>query len=163
MLPGFNTNIRHRGVLFHVQTEDSGRAHPHVITHLFHAGTIIASEKRGYADRLDAEDLAGEVRRQMESQHKAMLLRLRRSELDKVIADRLGPEQFAPDGDAASLTQPEGIDVPATPAPITVPAPAVAASSPAAAAGAIDPDAPLDELVLDWLVARARRGGATSR
>mgnify|MGYP000034052221 CR=1 FL=1 len=27
----------------------------------------------------------------------------------------------------------------------------------------IDPDAPLDELVLDWLVARARRGGATSR
>jgi hypothetical protein len=149
VLPGFNTNIRHRGVLFHVQTEDSGRAHPHVITHLFHGGTIIASEKRGYADRLDSEDLAGEVRRQMESQHKAMLLRLRRSELDKEIGERLGPELFAPDGDASSLTQPEGVAMPAAPAPAAV----------AAAPSSVDPDAPLDELVLGWLVGRARRTG----
>ena len=55
MLSGFNTNFRHRGVLFHVQTEDSGRANPHVITHLFHGGNILASEKGTYSDKLGSE------------------------------------------------------------------------------------------------------------
>ena len=54
MQSGFNTNIRHRGVLFHVQTEDSGKANPHVITHLFHGGNIMASEKRDYSEQLAA-------------------------------------------------------------------------------------------------------------
>ena len=44
MLSGFNTNIRHRGVLFHVQSEDSGRDPPHIITHLFHGGNILFSQ-----------------------------------------------------------------------------------------------------------------------
>ena len=34
-LLGFNNNVRHKGRLFHIQTEDSGVRHPHVITHLF--------------------------------------------------------------------------------------------------------------------------------
>ena len=46
---GFNTNIRYQAVQFHVQTEDSGSARPHVITHLYHKGVILASEKREYA------------------------------------------------------------------------------------------------------------------
>src|SRR5262245_18055169 len=48
MIIGANTNVRHRGVTFHVQTEDSGRANPHVISHLYHHGTILASEKTEY-------------------------------------------------------------------------------------------------------------------
>ena len=66
MLSGFNTNFRHRGVLFHVQTEDSGTANPHVITHLFHGGNILASQKQTYADRLGSEQLDGVVRELME-------------------------------------------------------------------------------------------------
>jgi hypothetical protein len=49
MLSGFNTNFRYRGVLFHVQTEDSGQQNPHVITHLFYGGNNIASDKQEYA------------------------------------------------------------------------------------------------------------------
>ena len=62
MLSGFNTNIRHRGVLFHVQSEDSGRARPHIITHLYYGGTILASEKSSYADHLDDPNLGQLVR-----------------------------------------------------------------------------------------------------
>ena len=56
MLSGFNTNFRYRGVLFHVQTEDSGLENPHVITHLFHGGNIMASEKRDYSEFVGAKD-----------------------------------------------------------------------------------------------------------
>ena len=35
---GFNNNVRHKGRVFHIQTEDSGIKHPHIITHLFADG-----------------------------------------------------------------------------------------------------------------------------
>ncbi len=91
---GFNTNFRYRDVVFHVQTEDSGRANPHVITHLFHGGNILASVKSDYSDLLVADDLESAVRKLMESQHRAMLKQLSRGEFDGAISERLGPELF---------------------------------------------------------------------
>jgi hypothetical protein len=91
---GFNTNFRYRDVVFHVQTEDSGRANPHVITHIFHGGNIIASLKSDYSDLLVEADLEAPVRKLMESQHKAMLKQLSRGEFDRAIGERLGPEVF---------------------------------------------------------------------
>lgn len=91
---GFNTNFRYRDVVFHVQTEDSGRANPHVITHIFHGGNIIASLKTDYSALLVEADLEGAVRKLMESQHKSMLKKLSRGEFDRAIGERLGPEIF---------------------------------------------------------------------
>jgi len=91
---GFNTNFRYRDVVFHVQTEDSGRANPHVITHIFHGGNIIASLKSDYSDLLVEADLEAPVRKLMESQHKSMLKQLSRGEFDRAIGERLGPEIF---------------------------------------------------------------------
>ena len=104
---GFNTNFRYRDVVFHVQTEDSGRANPHVITHLFHGGNILASVKRDYSDLLAGDDLESAVRKLIETQHKAMLKQLSRGEFDGVIRERLDPELFradagSPGGVAAS-------------------------------------------------------------
>lgn len=101
---GFNTNFRYRDVVFHVQTEDSGRANPHVITHLFHGGSIIASVKSDYAHLLGEADLEGAVRTLMEGQHKSMLKQLSRGEFDPAIRERLGPEIFAADRSAADTT-----------------------------------------------------------
>ena len=39
MITGCNTNILYRGKQFHVQTEDSGRANPHIMSHVYHGGT----------------------------------------------------------------------------------------------------------------------------
>ena len=93
MLSGFNTNMRHRGVLFHVQTEDSGEANPHVITHLFHGGNIMASEKREYGEHLAVDDLANVVKGLMEEQHKSMLRRLKSGECDPGAASGLQRSQ----------------------------------------------------------------------
>jgi len=64
--------------LYHIQTEDSGVAHPHVITHLFaDGGRIIASRKTSYAEHVGAEDLTSVVRKLMQEQHKAIFIELR--------------------------------------------------------------------------------------
>ncbi len=73
---GFNHNIKHKGKVYHVQTEDSGAANPHIITHLFVGGNILASKKTGYADIVQTANLAELVREMMEEQHKEMLRNL---------------------------------------------------------------------------------------
>jgi hypothetical protein len=76
MVVGFNHNIKHRGKTYHIQTEDSGLENPHIITHLFVGGNILASKKTSYADIVGAENLAQVVRELMEEQHKEMLRNL---------------------------------------------------------------------------------------
>lgn len=134
---GFNTNFRHRDVVFHVQTEDSGRANPHVITHLFHGGNIIASVKRDYSDLLAEADLEGAVRKLMESQHKAMLKQLSRGELDAAIQERLGTGIFAGDSGSVAADRTPGLTGrgqagTATPSVSSSPAPPASHPSPSA-------------------------------
>ena len=77
-LLGYNTNVRHRGKLFHIQTEDSGVKHPHIITHLFaDGGRIVASQKSSYAEHIGAPDLRDVVKKMMREQHKGMFIALR--------------------------------------------------------------------------------------
>jgi len=153
MLSGFNTNFRHRGVLFHVQTEDSGRSNPHVITHLFHGGNILASEKRTYEDKLGSTDLDGEVRGLMEFQHKAMLKRLSRGEYDSVIEQRLGAGAFDSASTDTEATLPPGREGTEPEVPSETPKERIAR---AFGEGVVS-QRPLDEVVLDYLVENARK------
>ncbi|MFN0061956.1 MAG: hypothetical protein ACKVPX_05515 [Myxococcaceae bacterium] len=83
---GFNHNIKHKGRVFHVQTEDSGVNNPHIITHLFVGGNILASKKTSYADILKADNLPEVVRELMEEQHKEMLRNLISGTYDNIDA-----------------------------------------------------------------------------
>jgi hypothetical protein len=77
-LLGYNTNVRHKGKLYHIQTEDSGIKHPHISTHLFaDGGRIIASKKTDYAQHVGSEKLPEVVKKLMQEQHKAMFIALR--------------------------------------------------------------------------------------
>src|ERR1041384_2365101 len=69
---GYNHNLRYRGRLFHVQSEDSFPLYPHVFTHLFFEGTILSSKKLQY----DAEAHEDTVRTSMQQLHKAMIKEL---------------------------------------------------------------------------------------
>lgn len=102
-LLGYNTNLRRRGVLCHVQTEDSGIAHPHVITHVFTAGTIIGTRKRSYKEHLGVDDLETVVRKLMQEQHKAMCIALRDGELDANLPSRDTAKMEAFSDDAAPV------------------------------------------------------------
>ena len=82
MQMGINTNIQHQGKTLHVQTEDSGSEHPHIITHLFLAGQIIASERLEYS----AEGVSNEMlQQQIKEQHRKMLMAIQAGQFDKKI------------------------------------------------------------------------------
>jgi hypothetical protein len=77
-LLGYNTNVRHKGRLYHIQTEDSGISHPHIITHLFaDGGRIVGSKKTSYVQHLGTDTLQDTVKKLMQAQHKAMFIALR--------------------------------------------------------------------------------------
>jgi len=163
MLSGFNTNYRYRGVLFHVQTEDSGRDNPHVITHLFHGGNIMTSRKQNYADQLTLDDdaLESNVKTLMEGQHKAMLKLLSKGGFDDVISQRLGADVFAET--VADVTDDAQVVAPPSERPVAAQAAAADPNestqdriSRAFGKGVVS-NKPLDEVVLDFLVENARK------
>lgn len=169
MITGANTNVRYRGRVFHVQTEDSGRANPRILSHIYFGGTILATQRSGYADLLepggaDGEQLEKEVRARIEAQHKDLLKRLKAGEFDATIAERLGDT-------ASSLPSTEpGEDIPATAPQFDSASDAGGDSASAASVPGSEPPAeerafgdgivsqkPLDEVILDYLVEKARR------
>jgi len=165
MITGSNTNVRHQGKLFHVQTEDSGRRNPHVISHLYYGGTILASEKTQYADLLDleSETLTKDVRVLIEEQHKEMLKRLKRGDFDSVIAERLlsgsAPKSSSSERAAPPPTQPALAPPPTQPALDLQPPPAAPPpddEGPRAFGDGIVSQKPLDEVILEYLVEKAR-------
>lgn len=83
MVLGFNHNLMYKGEVFHVQTEDSGVANPHIITLLYRGGVIISSKKTSYSDILKMDKLEVVVEELMKEQHKEMMRRLKTGEFDE--------------------------------------------------------------------------------
>jgi len=174
MITGANTNVRYRGILFHVQTEDSGRANPHIISHVYHGGTILGTHKTDYSDRLEAADLASVVRGLIEEQHVAMLQKLTSGGFDAVIAQRLGksaldadtaagPPVSRPDTEPETRSRPSEPEAAPRSAPAAPPRPlAAAAPLPKVRRGersfgeGLGSQKPLDEVILDYLAEKAR-------
>lgn len=95
-LLGYNTNVRHKGRLYHIQTEDSGVQRPHVMTHLFaDGGRIIATMKTGYAEHVGSSDYPEIVKSLMREQHKAMFIALRDGVYDEDEAPKPAQESEA--------------------------------------------------------------------
>ena len=131
---GYNHNVRHAERVWHVQTEDSGVRNPHIFTHLFHQGTILASKRVDYDPELPIEA----VQKLMQTQHKAMLRSLKDGAFDEKIAQFLSalistgaPQIAAMPGavppvdefEDAPLTTPFGKNSPAPGTPTAAPAP----------------------------------------
>jgi len=78
---GYNHNVRYRGLVFHVQTEDSGVLSPHLFTHLFYEGVIVSTRKLVY----DAGASEDAIKALMQAQHKAVMKELNRHTFDDKI------------------------------------------------------------------------------
>lgn len=120
-LLGFNNNVRHRGRIFHIQTEDSGVKHPRIVTHLFaDGGRIVKTTRTDYSEHLGRSDMNAVLRQMMKEQHKSMFIALRAGELDELIVKCCGPlpSAAAPNPAAAAI-----------PAPAPAAAPVIAAEN----------------------------------
>lgn len=135
-LLGYNNNVRHRGRVFHIQTEDSGVNHPHVITHLFmDGGRILKSVKKSYAEHVGSDNMSETVRVLMKEQHKAMFIALRDGQFDELVEGKKKPAEAAAPATAGAATSTAATA--ATSPTVTATAqPAVEASPPSGAAPA---------------------------
>lgn len=106
-LLGFNNNVRHRGRIFHIQTEDSGVRFPRIVTHLFaDGGHIVKTARTDYSEHLSQPDMAAVVRGMMKEQHKAMFASLRAGELDVLLESVCGPLEPARAAPAPAASDP---------------------------------------------------------
>jgi len=78
VITGFNTDVKFRGLVYHVQTEDKGRDNPLIETLIYKGGEILASRRLPYAELIRGTDAEPAIGRLMEEQHKAMILEVKR-------------------------------------------------------------------------------------
>jgi hypothetical protein len=117
-LLGFNNNVRHKGRVFHIQTEDSGIRHPHIITHLFaDGGRILKTTKTSYAEHVGENGISETVRAMMKEQHKAMFIALRDGQLDHLLGD-IALDRASNPGPIPPAAKPPPVSAPAAAAPV---------------------------------------------
>jgi hypothetical protein len=128
-LTGYNHNLKYKGRVYHVQTEDSGLQSPHLFTHLFHDGTIVATQKTDYTHLVERPDWDEQVRRLMQEQHKNMMKSLLRGLYDAKIVQYFGTLEISEAQPSPPAPPPAAAGPPPTspqsaPAPTPAPAPA---------------------------------------
>lgn len=69
MIVGFNTDVKYRNEVFHIQTEDKGENNPTVETLVYHSGEILLSRRVSYAHLMGKSDVRNTVKIMMKSQH----------------------------------------------------------------------------------------------
>lgn len=137
-LLGYNNNVRHKGKVFHIQTEDSGVKYGHIITHLFmDGGRILKSVKTSYTEYIGNERMGDIVREMMKQQHKAMFIALRDGKFDAMAdgsADASQMTRALVAESPPSQPPPPNRELTPPPAPVAAKAPPVPAApaSPAA-------------------------------
>ena len=82
VITGFNTDIEHDGVVYHVQTEDKGLDTPIILSLVYAGGTILASKRSPYQD-LIAEGFSDELlAERLKRQHKLICAAIHSGRID---------------------------------------------------------------------------------
>jgi len=72
-MDGFNTEIKHEGVTFHVQTQDKGPSAKYVESFIYLSGKLLSSRKTFYIPYLGHPQLQEKIHQIMEEQHQIIL------------------------------------------------------------------------------------------
>jgi hypothetical protein len=77
MVTGFNSDVRHEGRVYHVQTEDKGVGNPIIETLIYSGGEILAARRASYADLLDQGADEALIGGRLEEQHNQVLAEIK--------------------------------------------------------------------------------------
>jgi hypothetical protein len=91
MITGYNTDVRHRGVVFHVQTEDKGVNNPSIESLIYVGGQILHRRRSEYAQVLREGGGKDEILELLEAQHRALITEITAGKLDADVESRIGP------------------------------------------------------------------------
>ena len=117
MITGFNTDIEHDGVIYHVQTEDKGLDSPVILSLVYTGGTILASKRSPYED-LIAEGFSDEaLAERLKRQHRLICAAIHSGRINdlKQMSGRAKKAPAAKERDEFILTEEE--DTPVETAP----------------------------------------------
>ncbi|HEX5702826.1 MAG TPA: hypothetical protein VFX97_06485 [Pyrinomonadaceae bacterium] len=70
MITGYNTDVEHNGVVYHVQTEDKGLRTPVILSLVYTGGAILASKRAPYDDLIASGFEEKVLVERLERQHK---------------------------------------------------------------------------------------------
>ncbi len=82
MITGYNTDVRHNDVVFHVQTEDKGATNPQIESLVYVSGQVLVSKKASYASLLAEGHGEKAILALMDQQHRTMIAAIRHGKLD---------------------------------------------------------------------------------
>ncbi|HEX8685400.1 MAG TPA: hypothetical protein VF654_02830, partial [Pyrinomonadaceae bacterium] len=91
MITGFNTDIPHDGVTYHVQTEDKGLDTPLILSLVYVGGHIIASKRTPYADLISKGFDEGALTERLQRQHKLICAAIKQGRVED-LKRMSGPE-----------------------------------------------------------------------
>ena len=128
MITGYNTDVRHNDVVFHVQTEDKGAANPFIESLVYVGGQVLASKRASYAELLAQGKDDKAIIALMDHQHRTMIAAIRYGKFDEKLLSLNAARQTGRHATGGH------------PSPVLPPPPAPA---PAAAVTPIDPQATL--------------------
>lgn len=77
MIVGYNTDIKYRQEVFHIQTEDKGQGNPLIETLVYLHGEILLSRRISYAHLLSSEEKNKKVKTLMKNQHDQVISELK--------------------------------------------------------------------------------------
>jgi hypothetical protein len=103
MITGYNTDVRHQDVVFHVQTEDKGTDNPFIESLVYVGGQVLAAKRASYANLLANGTHDKAVVELMERQHRTVIAAIKNGRFDEKLAARMGAkEATAASADATS-------------------------------------------------------------
>src|ERR1044071_2388918 len=85
MITGFNTDVKHDGSVYHVQTEARGRDNPVFESLVYIGGTIIAKKISPYADQLRQGATEDAIASLLRRQHQVVIAAIRAGRIDELI------------------------------------------------------------------------------
>lgn len=85
MITGFNTDVKHEGSVYHVQTEARGRDNPVLESLVYIGGTIIAKKISPYADQLRQGATEDAIASMLRRQHQVVIAAIRAGRIDELI------------------------------------------------------------------------------
>jgi hypothetical protein len=144
VITGFNTDVEHEGVVYHVQTEDKGLESPLILSLVYSGGAILASKRSRYED-LIANGFSDEaLAERLKRQHTLICAAIHAGRLDELKrmgaadAESGSPQTAAESGPASDDFEversdarprsdvPPTINVPETPLTVSKPDPSAA-------------------------------------
>jgi len=106
VITGFNTDIEHDGVVYHVQTEDKGLDSPIILSLVYAGGTILASKRSPYGDLIEqgfSDELLAE---RLKRQHKLICAAIHSGRIND-LKKMAGRAKEAPAATAPIVPEPE--------------------------------------------------------